>query len=44
MFVFIKIRFDITYIFSLLNRFKNNFDFIHVVVFQRMFRYIKKII
>ena len=44
MFVFIKIRFDITYILSLLNRFKNSFDFIYVVAFQRVFRYIKKII
>ena len=42
MFAFTKTRSDFSYAFSLLSRWKSNFDFTHVAVLQRIFRYIKK--
>ena len=42
MFAFTKTRSNFSYAFSLLSRWKSNFNFTHVAVLQRVFRYVKK--
>ena len=43
MYVAINTRSNILYTIYLLNKFCSNFDFIHMIAFQRLFKYIQSI-